>query len=82
MSSSAKSLIRQFKQKVERYPEEERKRIVSAVRWAEGLHHNQSRASGEPYIVHPLTVAEILVDAHLDFQTVIAAVLHLSLIHI
>ena len=76
MDGSAKALIRQFKEKVERYPEEERKRILSAVRWAEGLHHNQLRASGEPYIVHPLTVAEILVDAHLDYQTVIAAVLH------
>ena len=76
MNSSAKALIRQFKVKVEGYPEEERKAILSALRWAEGLHHDQLRASGEPYIVHPLTVAEILVDAHLDFQTVIAAVLH------
>jgi guanosine-3',5'-bis(diphosphate) 3'-pyrophosphohydrolase len=76
MDGSAKALLRQFSQKIERYPEEERGKILSAARWAEGLHHDQRRASGEPYIVHPLTVAEILVDAHLDFQTVIAAVLH------
>jgi len=76
MGSSAKALVRQFSQKIDRYPEEERGKILSALRWAEGLHHNQLRASGEPYIVHPLTVAEILVDSHLDYQTVIAAVLH------
>ena len=76
MSTSAKTLIRSFTAKLERYPEEERNRIRSAVRWAEGLHHSQLRASGEPYIVHPLTVAEILVESHLDHQTIIAAVLH------
>jgi len=76
MDSSARALLRRFSQKIERYPEEERKAILSAARWAEGLHHNQLRASGEPYIVHPLNVAEILADAHLDFQTVIAAILH------
>ncbi|UCF99907.1 MAG: bifunctional (p)ppGpp synthetase/guanosine-3',5'-bis(diphosphate) 3'-pyrophosphohydrolase, partial [Spirochaetaceae bacterium] len=72
----AKSLIRDFSQKLDRYPEGERKTILSALRWAEGLHHDQLRASGEPFLVHPLTVAEILVDSHLDYQTVIAAILH------
>jgi GTP pyrophosphokinase len=76
MEASAKALIRNFSRKLDHYPEEERKRILSALRWGEGLHHNQQRASGEPFIVHPLTVAEILVDAHLDYQTVIAAILH------
>ena len=76
MESSAKVLIRNFSRKLDNYAEEERKKILSALRWGEGLHHNQQRASGEPFIVHPLTVAEILVDAHLDYETVIAAILH------
>ncbi len=76
METSAKALIRNFSRKLDYYPEGERGKILSALRWGEGLHHNQQRASGEPFIVHPLTVAEILVDAHLDYQTVIAAILH------
>ncbi|MBN2551285.1 MAG: bifunctional (p)ppGpp synthetase/guanosine-3',5'-bis(diphosphate) 3'-pyrophosphohydrolase, partial [Spirochaetales bacterium] len=76
MDSSTKALIRTFTEKVGRYPEEERKQILSALRWAEGLHRDQLRASGEPFLIHPLSVADILVDAHLDYQTVIAAVLH------
>jgi GTP pyrophosphokinase len=76
MDGSAKALIRDFSRKLDNYPEEEREKVLSALRWGEGLHHSQQRASGEPFIVHPLTVAEILVDAHLDYQTVIAAILH------
>ena len=64
-----------FTGKLERYSEEDRARILSALRWADGLHHEQKRASGEPFFVHPLSVAEILVDAHMDAQTVIAALL-------
>jgi guanosine-3',5'-bis(diphosphate) 3'-pyrophosphohydrolase len=69
-------LQRGFTGKLERYSEEDRARILSALRWADGLHHEQKRASGEPFFVHPLSVAEILVDAHMDAQTVIAALLH------
>src|SRR5207237_888798 len=36
----------------------------------------QTRQSGEPYISHPLAVAEILADWHLDGQTLMAALLH------
>jgi guanosine-3',5'-bis(diphosphate) 3'-pyrophosphohydrolase len=67
---------RRFAGKLERYPEAERARILSALRLSEGLHHEQQRASGQPYLTHPLSVAEILVDARMDSQTVIAALLH------
>ena len=36
----------------------------------------QTRASGEPYIVHPLEVAEVLVEMKLDATAVAAALLH------
>lgn len=39
-------------------------------------HAGQRRKSGEPYIEHPLAVANILVDMHMDHQTLMAALLH------
>jgi len=71
-----KEAQRRFSAKLERYSEEERSRILAAMRLADGLHHEQRRASGQPYLIHPLAVAEILVDARMDSQTVIAALLH------
>lgn len=43
---------------------------------AEKAHKNQTRASGEPYINHVVAVADILVNLHLDFESVAAAILH------
>src|SRR5947208_9423502 len=39
-------------------------------------HAGQTRQSGDPYISHPLAVAEILAGWHLDGQTLMAALLH------
>lgn len=39
-------------------------------------HSAQVRASGEPYIIHPLSVAEILTELHLDDVTIAAALMH------
>ena len=74
--SGIKTRVHEFAEKLEFYAVEERKKILSAVRWAEGLHHNQKRASGEPYIIHPLSVAETLVRTRMDYRTVIAGLLH------
>ena len=52
------------------------KRIEEAYKFALKAHQNQSRSSGEPYIVHPTKVAEILADLKLDVVTIIAALLH------
>lgn len=51
-------------------------RIREAYVFAEKAHANQVRKSGEPYILHPLAVAEILVDMQLDVTTLEAALLH------
>src|SRR3954464_6838450 len=51
-------------------------RLAAASRFSEAAHAGQTRQSGEPYISHPLAVAEILADWHLDGQTLIAALLH------
>ena len=39
-------------------------------------HTGQRRRSGEPYIIHPLAVANILADMRLDHQSLMAAMLH------
>jgi guanosine-3',5'-bis(diphosphate) 3'-pyrophosphohydrolase len=43
---------------------------------AEGAHRGQLRKSGEPYITHPLAVAQILADLGMDTTTLVAALLH------
>lgn len=50
--------------------------IVSAYEFAEGAHGNQKRSSGEPYIVHPLSVAWILVSLGMDTECICAGLLH------
>ena len=44
--------------------------------FAEKMHHDQRRETGEKYLIHPLAVAEILLDYKLDANTIIAALLH------
>lgn len=47
-----------------------------AYRVAEAAHSGQLRLSGEPYITHPLAVAALLADLHLDTDALAAALLH------
>ena len=51
-------------------------RLAEAYRFSEAAHSGQTRQSGDPYISHPLAVAEILADWRLDGQTLMAALLH------
>lgn len=57
-------------------PEADLALIKSAYDLAHAAHAGQKRASGEEYIIHPLHVAAILVDMHLDEATISAALLH------
>ena len=50
--------------------------VDKAFRFADGKHKQQLRKSGEPYIIHPLAVAEIVVETGLDTDAVLAALLH------
>ncbi len=68
--------IEELKDILTPYSEEDRARIVEAAELAQQLHDGQLRDSGEPYFVHPLQVAEILVEMRLDPATVISALLH------
>jgi GTP pyrophosphokinase len=51
-------------------------RIAEAYHFSDAAHQGQFRESGDPYISHPLAVAEILADWHLDSQALQAALLH------
>ena len=50
--------------------------VKRAYYFAEQAHYGQFRRSGEPYVTHPLAVAGILADMHMDHQSLMAAMLH------
>ncbi|MFT5604357.1 MAG: guanosine-3',5'-bis(diphosphate) 3'-pyrophosphohydrolase, partial [Paracoccaceae bacterium] len=50
--------------------------VQRAYYYAEQAHEGQRRRSGEPYVTHPLAVAAILADMHMDHQSLMAAMLH------
>ncbi|MDD6770208.1 RelA/SpoT family protein [Inconstantimicrobium porci] len=50
--------------------------ITKAYNFAFDAHKDQKRESGEPYIIHPICVSEILVDLGMDTNTIIAGLLH------
>ncbi len=50
--------------------------VMAAYRLSAAAHEGQMRKSGEPYITHPVTVACILAELHLDAQALMAALLH------
>ncbi len=56
--------------------ENELKIIDKAFETANSFHQGQLRRSGEPYIIHPIAVANILVDLGMDYQSIVAALLH------
>ena len=50
--------------------------VRRAYFYAEQAHDGQRRRSGEAYVTHPLAVASILADMHMDHQSLMAAMLH------
>ena len=50
--------------------------VKRAYYYAEQAHEGQRRRSGEPYVTHPLAVASILANMHMDHQSLMAAMLH------
>lgn len=50
--------------------------IDKAYEWARASHEGQFRFSGQPYIIHPIAVAQILADYGMDKGSIIAALLH------
>ena len=62
---------------VQRYaPNADMDLVERAYRYADEKHKSQLRKSGEPYIIHPLAVAEIVAEMGLDTDAIAAALLH------
>jgi len=69
--------IGQLTSKIEGYlPADQVERVREAFEYAETAHKGQKRKSGEAFITHPIAVADILADLHLDGATIAAAILH------
>ena len=75
---SEKPLFDEIKEKLiaQNREEEDIQQIEKAYLFAKRLHEGQYRISEEPYIIHPVEVAKILVDLKVDTHTLIAAFLH------
>ncbi|MBZ9539666.1 bifunctional GTP diphosphokinase/guanosine-3',5'-bis pyrophosphate 3'-pyrophosphohydrolase [Modicisalibacter tunisiensis] len=57
-------------------PQDEIRQVKRAFYYAEQAHDGQRRRSGEPYVTHPLAVSNILANMHMDYQSLMAAMLH------
>jgi guanosine-3',5'-bis(diphosphate) 3'-pyrophosphohydrolase len=57
-------------------PKAEIKKVREAYKFADEAHLGQFRASGEPYITHPIAVAGLCADWKLDVQAIMAALMH------
>lgn len=75
---STESLFDDIKQSLisQNRDEEEIKKVEQAFLFAQKLHEGQYRISEEPYIIHPVEVAKILVNLKVDSHTLMAAFLH------
>ena len=70
MYSAIKKLIRSLEKTNKNYDIE---KIKKAYLWADRLHKGQFRQSGEPFVMHPIAVAEIVAKLELDTDSICAA---------
>jgi GTP pyrophosphokinase/guanosine-3',5'-bis(diphosphate) 3'-pyrophosphohydrolase len=57
-------------------PKADLKKVRDAYKFADQAHLGQFRASGQPYITHPIAVAGLVADWKLDAQAIMAALMH------
>ena len=65
-----------FIEEVKQSKQYDAEKIEKAYQLARDAHKNQRRRSGEPYIMHPVAVAEILFKFGMDNECIIGALLH------
>ncbi|MDD3653740.1 MAG: bifunctional (p)ppGpp synthetase/guanosine-3',5'-bis(diphosphate) 3'-pyrophosphohydrolase [Desulfotomaculaceae bacterium] len=74
---NSRALLENLLKKIEDYNARADVSIIhDAFKYAETAHWEQKRFSGDPYIVHPVEVAKILVELELDQETIVAGLLH------
>ncbi len=77
INTSVELMYNELKHQVaEQFSVEEASLIDKAFRVARDRHEGQMRSSGEPYIIHPVAVAKIVLDYGMDYQSIAAAMLH------
>ena len=75
--TAPEDLYNQLIARVRKYhPSTDISQIEKAYKIARNAHEGQFRKSGEPYIIHPLSVALILADLELDKETIVGGLLH------
>src|SRR5687767_6979267 len=75
-SSAQAASFAALKDKLAYLPKAEIKKVREAYKFADEAHLGQFRASGEPYITHPIAVAGLCADWKLDVQAIMAALMH------
>ena len=77
MTTDVNKLYSDLRKKIEAIHNKDELAIIDkAFETANSFHQGQLRRSGEPYIIHPIAVANILVDLGMDYQSIVAALLH------
>ena len=77
MTTDVNKLYSDLRKKIEAIHNKDELHIIDkAFETANSFHQGQLRRSGEPYIIHPIAVANILVDLGMDYQSIVAALLH------
>ena len=75
--SDPEELYKQLIDTIHKYhPSTDISMVEKAYHMADDAHKGQLRKSGEPYIIHPLSVAIILAELELDKETIVAGILH------
>lgn len=72
----ARQLVRAFAAYIQESDDYDFSRVIDACEYAFKAHANQKRASGEPFIIHPFSVALNLTELEVDEDTLVAALLH------
>ncbi len=69
-------LYRQLIERIRKYYKKDISMVEKAYSLAKEAHGEQRRKSGEPYIIHPISVALILADMEMDMESITAGLLH------
>ncbi|MCD8091154.1 MAG: bifunctional (p)ppGpp synthetase/guanosine-3',5'-bis(diphosphate) 3'-pyrophosphohydrolase [Clostridiales bacterium] len=73
---SYQELYRQLIERIKKYYTKDISMVEKAYEIAFEAHKDQLRKSGEPYIIHPISVALILADMEMDMESIAAGLLH------
>jgi guanosine-3',5'-bis(diphosphate) 3'-pyrophosphohydrolase len=76
MADDVKTIDDLIKKVLQYAPDADIELLKKAYKFSSNAHQNQKRFEGSPYIEHPLSVAEILADMHMDTASIAAGFLH------